>query len=391
MTTEQPAGVTWEVRRNEDGTIDEVVGSGPFHLEDMGGSWDLHLGPVHLTLYGRDEDTGDTGDGVSVQAVEVDPCPDRSPEPPPTCVECERLRGEVATLREPFDFAAQWGHRTDLVAREALRMRRRLALALRLAGEQWQRALDAEAGQEWRTTQRDEAREERDAAMADVSRLLDEVEASHLAAAEAGAAGIALSDAGVAAGDLTLGERIERLARERDAAQAAVATLHSDLARLRAERADDLAAAHDRGREAGEQTQRGEVERIAAEMVRLRSDLAAAHAALDAEMIPRATTSGDQRREWTLAERIADLVRRPGLVVHDHEAEECMDEIAGELGLDLDTPDAEIVAAVRRLVGAPKRIDGERWHLACLRAEARAEALEHAHVALARALAGARS
>ena len=113
------------------------------------------------------------------------------------------------------------------------------------------------------------------------------------------------------------------------------------IARLRAERAEDLAAAHDRGRAAGEQAQRGEVERLAAELVQARAQatkwhrasqdadhwmvkyerqakhakrveherdevveqVRRIHAALDAEQVSRATIRNggatvDERREW---------------------------------------------------------------------------------------------
>jgi len=82
---------TWEVGRNEDGSIDEVLGRGPFHLEDMGGSWDLHLGPVHLALVPGGIEL-DEENPPPVVAVESDTFPDRSPDPPPQCTTCEGLR-----------------------------------------------------------------------------------------------------------------------------------------------------------------------------------------------------------------------------------------------------------------------------------------------------------
>jgi hypothetical protein len=37
-----------EIRLDDDGCLDEVVGRGPYQLECMGDHWDLHLGEIHL-------------------------------------------------------------------------------------------------------------------------------------------------------------------------------------------------------------------------------------------------------------------------------------------------------------------------------------------------------
>lgn len=44
-------GETHEVRPDDDGTLDEIVGHGPYHLEDMGDHWSLHLGPVVISVH----------------------------------------------------------------------------------------------------------------------------------------------------------------------------------------------------------------------------------------------------------------------------------------------------------------------------------------------------
>lgn len=49
-------GGGFEVRTNSDGTLDEIVGSGTFHLEQMGaGHWWMQVGPhmVNLTSRGK--------------------------------------------------------------------------------------------------------------------------------------------------------------------------------------------------------------------------------------------------------------------------------------------------------------------------------------------------
>lgn len=46
-------GMDWaEVRRDDDGLVDEIVGVGSFHLEDLGDGWDLHLGDAHVRIVG---------------------------------------------------------------------------------------------------------------------------------------------------------------------------------------------------------------------------------------------------------------------------------------------------------------------------------------------------
>lgn len=65
--------MTTEVRLNKDGSLDEVVGSGPFQLEQMDdGCWFLELGSVAVFLNARGKITATVEErGAAPQAQDV--------------------------------------------------------------------------------------------------------------------------------------------------------------------------------------------------------------------------------------------------------------------------------------------------------------------------------